>query len=117
MESYSDDLAEYFATDSSYNTVTYEQKEILNNIIVDGSVKSVSYDPPQFELDLMNPIYTPKEEYREYVERIIAEGFIRVSINALGEGMINVCEINGDIMNGDYITLASRQATTACCKK
>jgi len=36
-----------------------------------------------------------KETYKDYND---------ISINALGEGGINVCDANGDILNGDYIT-------------
>ncbi len=45
-----------------------------------------------------------KTEYKEYTEDLVAEGYRVVSINSVGEGMMNVCDENGDIDSGDYIT-------------
>ena len=49
--------------------------------------------------DYLLAINTLEEELQDFFS-----GFTRVAINSLGEGMINVCSINGDIENGDYIT-------------
>ncbi|MEA3485939.1 MAG: hypothetical protein U9R03_04455 [Candidatus Aerophobetes bacterium] len=46
-----------------------------------------------------------QEEYTEE-ELLLKEelsGYIRLAVNALGEGQVNVCEANGDINSGDYI--------------
>ena len=71
------DIEEYVKTDSYFNVVTRD---------ADGS-----------------EVYTPIEEYIPYTTKLLVEKYKRVSINALGEGMMNVCDANGDIENGDYI--------------
>lgn len=44
-----------------------------------------------------------KAEYVEVIDNIISAGYNLLGVNALGEGMINVCSENGDILAGDYI--------------
>ncbi len=91
-----DDLESWLATDTDYNTVTYEQEAYTLNPEDENSEVFYRDDPTA-------PIYTPKEEYIEYMTDIVAKGYVRVTINALGEGMLNVCSTGGDIENGDFI--------------
>ena len=44
-----------------------------------------------------------KEEYADYINNLISEGYYTASVNSVGEGMMNVCDENGDIESGDYI--------------
>jgi hypothetical protein len=44
-----------------------------------------------------------KAEYKEYIESLYAEGYYAVSVNSVGEGMLNVCDENGNIEAGDYL--------------
>lgn len=48
-------------------------------------------------------VFTVKPEYAEYVQALKDNGYYRVGVNAIGEGMINVCSYNDDIIAGDYI--------------
>ena len=52
-----------------------------------------------------NPMILP--EHQPYIEYMIENNFKEVNINALGEGGILVCNENGDIDNGDYLTSAN----------
>ena len=45
-----------------------------------------------------------KEEYKPFIDNLINNNYKDVTANSIGEGGINVCSINGDIENGDYIT-------------
>ena len=45
-----------------------------------------------------------RDEYLEMYDILLAQDYSGVTVNALGEGMINVCSSNGDLMLGDYIT-------------
>lgn len=44
-----------------------------------------------------------KEEYLEYTTNLIDKEYKVVTCNSLGEGMINVCSLGGNIEAGDYI--------------
>ena len=48
-----------------------------------------------------------KEEYKPFIDNLINNNYKDVTANSIGEGGINVCSINGDIENGDYITSSS----------
>lgn len=52
-----------------------------------------------------NPMILP--EHQPYIEYMIENNFKEVNINALGEGGILVCNENGNIDNGDYLTSAN----------
>ena len=45
-----------------------------------------------------------KDEYKDYIDYMIANDYVQVETNSVGEGGILVCEANGVIENGDYIT-------------
>lgn len=51
--------------------------------------------------------FTPKQELIGSMNDIKANYTYKVNINAIGEGMINVCSENGNIESGDYITTSS----------
>jgi hypothetical protein len=44
-----------------------------------------------------------KDQYKDEIDNIIVSGYKMGSVNALGEGAINVCSENGNIEAGDYI--------------
>lgn len=46
---------------------------------------------------------TYKDEYKPFIQALHDGGYKDVVANAIGEGGINVCDSNGDILNGDYI--------------
>lgn len=46
-------------------------------------------------------------EHQPYIDHMIENNFKEVNINALGEGGILVCNENGNIDNGDYLTSAN----------
>lgn len=51
--------------------------------------------------------YKIKDKYVEYVNSLVNGGYKEITINSIGEGAIAVCEIGGNIENGDYITTSS----------
>lgn len=50
------------------------------------------------------PIYTIKSKFKPYVDYMIENKYKEVEINSVGEGAILVCNENGNIDNGDYLT-------------
>lgn len=52
-----------------------------------------------------NPLVKP--EHQPYIDYMIENNFKEVNINSLGEGGILVCNENGNIDNGDYLTSAN----------
>lgn len=44
-----------------------------------------------------------KPEFKELLTFVAAESIAEVEVNALGEGMLNVCGLGGDINTGDYL--------------
>lgn len=48
--------------------------------------------------------WSVRPEYQPYVTHLQENGFVEIMVNSLGEGGINVCAVNGNILNGDYIT-------------
>ena len=52
---------------------------------------------------VVDTLYVPKQEYAEYANIIMTEGYAEIGVNAVGEGMVNVCSEGGDIEIGDYL--------------
>lgn len=76
-----------------------------------GVVSSIEADT-QAKLQLLwqddeNPVDKEKSKiknkYKTVYDSVIFEDYTMMTVNALGEGGINVCAENGDINNGDYI--------------
>lgn len=61
-----------------------------------------TYDPTTGQLVGETFINPPKPEYE-----LIKNDYQLLSINAVGEGQINVCGENGNIQKGDYIVISS----------
>ena len=60
------------------------------------------------ENNTVNTTKTIKPEHEEYVNNILSDNsMLTGKVNSVGEGGINVCEINGNISRGDYICSSS----------
>jgi len=55
----------------------------------------------------VDTLFVPKQEYAEYADILVNGGYVEVGVNAVGEGMINVCSEGGDIEIGDYLCSSS----------
>ena len=87
---------------------------IRNNISVAEEAKELVVVPARYTDDEIlieeertelvgTGVWTIKPQFKPYADKLVNDGYVEVSVNSLGEGGINVCNYNGDILNGDYI--------------
>jgi len=76
-----------------FGVVSHASSDLLNHITENPLVSQKDADDN----------WSVKPEYVDYINYMIDNNFTEVSVNALGEGGINVCSENGDILAGDYI--------------
>jgi len=87
--------------DSSKNTTVFG---ILNSDTyktIEDMIATVSYI---VDVDSETDERTVKPEYQDVVEFLMDNNYMAAHVNAIGEGGVNVCAVNGNIHNGDYIT-------------
>lgn len=86
-----------------FGVVNYVKDTLMDNI---EKNTLISWEETKIENDRVigTGVWHIKDEYKPYIEYMQINDFKELSVNALGEGGINVCEANGDILNGDYIT-------------
>ncbi|MDO1582435.1 hypothetical protein [Rhizobium oryzicola] len=70
--------------------------------VVGVLTRRAAYDPVTYLAGLPS-LANERDETSSFLRQKLAERFDRVTINALGEGQINVCGRGGDIAAGDFI--------------
>lgn len=85
-----------------FGVVNYIKHTLMDNIEKDVTLCNKTINEETGE-----EVFTIKPEYQPYVQYMQDNDFVEVSVNALGEGGILVCNENGNIDNGDYLTSAN----------
>ena len=95
----------------SYRALDVESQEPCDNILIDESIPIVEYSDYPYDKRVFGVV--SKKEGDRIVGDVFQtqlekkDGDKRLIINSLGEGAIWVCNENGNLKNGDYITTSS----------
>lgn len=77
--------------------------DIMKNIMVNRTLCNVIKNDDGSTKELIL-----KDEYKTYIDYMVDNNYKEVSVNSLGEGGILVCNLNGNIDNGDYLTSSNK---------